>query len=106
MHLLYVDESGGDDKASHDAHFVLGGISAFERQPYHISAEVEEVQKQFFPGVTDPIEFRASAIWNGNGEPWNSMPKPDRAKVMRAIYRLIARSRNGVSDHVKTYFSG
>jgi len=96
MHMLYVDESGGDDHSSADRHFVLGGISAFERTPYHLSADVEEIQKEFFPSVTDPIEFRASAIWNGNGEPWNSMARPERMKIMRAIYRLLARSSKGV----------
>jgi Protein of unknown function (DUF3800) len=96
MHLLYVDESGGDDQSPQDQHFVLGGISAFERVPYHLSRDVDEIQKQFFPTVSDPIEFRASAMWNGNGEPWNSMKRVDRMNIMRQIYRLLARDTKGV----------
>ena len=69
MYLLYVDESGGDEHGQDSQYFVLGGVSVFERQPYHLSTAVEEIQKRFFPESSDPIEFRASAIFNGNGEP-------------------------------------
>jgi hypothetical protein len=96
MHLLYIDESGGDDKTAQDQHFVLGGISAFERVPFHLSRDVDAVQEHFFPGIVDPIEFRASGIWNGNGEPWNSMARLDRVTIMRHIYKLISRDTNGV----------
>lgn len=95
MHLLYVDESGGDDAAAKDQYFVLGGLAAFERVPYHFSMEVDEIQRQVFPGVTEPIEFRASAIWSGNGEPWTSMPRTSRMDLMRRIYRLLARGYEG-----------
>ena len=97
LHLLYIDESGGDDPSAQDQLFVLGGISAFERLPYHIASDVDEIQKQFFPTITDPIEFRASAIWNGNGEPWNSMPRAQRAALMRQVYKLLSRDRAGVA---------
>ncbi len=96
MHLLYIDESGGDDPNSSDAHFVLGGICAFERVPYHISREVDEIQQRRFPGITTPIEFRASAIWNGNGAPWDSMSRADRKSLMLEIYKLIAKEQKGV----------
>jgi len=99
MHLLYVDESGGDDSNAKDNYFVLGGISAIERKPYYLSADVDEIQKKFFPSVSDPIEFRASAIWNGNGSPWDSMDRQTRRELMREIYTLLANQQNvqGVS---------
>jgi hypothetical protein len=96
MHLLYIDESGGDDLNARDQHFVLAGISAFERKPYYLSADVETIQQKFFPGVTDPIEFRASAIWNGNGAPWDSMPRHKRIELMREVYTLLSNQRNVV----------
>ena len=34
MHILYVDDSGSVDNPT-EAHFVLGGISVFERGLYH-----------------------------------------------------------------------
>ena len=97
MYLLYVDESGGDDANAQDEYFVLGGLAAFERVPFHLSAEVDEIQRQVFPSVSDPIEFRASAMWSGNGEPWTSMPRTDRMNLMRRIYRLLARETKGVA---------
>jgi hypothetical protein len=96
VHLLYVDESGGDDAKSTDAHFVLGGISAFERVPYHLSQEIDQVQAHAFPGVNTPIEFRASAIWNGNGSPWDSMSRADRVALMKKIYKIIGHEQKGV----------
>lgn len=96
MHLLYVDGSGGDDASAKDRFFVLGGISAFERVPYHLCADVDEIQTQFFPTVSDPIEFRASAIWNGNGQPWESMARPVRIELLKAVYGVIARETKGV----------
>jgi len=89
MHLLYVDESGGDDANAKDRFFVLAGVVAPERLPYFVCGDVDQIQKKWLPDVTDPIEFRASAIWNGNGEPWNSMPRPDRNALMKDVYRLI-----------------
>lgn len=96
MYLLYVDESGGDDRNAADQHFVLAGISAFERVPYHLSIDLDEIQKKFFPTITDPIEFRASAIRNGNGAPWDSMPRAKRHEIMDQVYNLLARDTTGV----------
>lgn len=96
MHLLCIDESGGDDSGGGNKHFALGGICAFERIPYHLSGDVDEIQRKHFPVITEPIEFRASAIFNGNGEPWHSMPRADRTKLMDEVYRLVARERKGV----------
>ena len=88
MQLLYIDESGGDEHHGRDEHFVLGGIATFERVAYYVCYEVDEIQQEFFPGS---IEFRASAIWNGNGEPWNSMLRADRIKLLKRLYDFIAR---------------
>jgi len=87
---MYVDESGGDDSSASNEYFVLGGLVAFERAPFHICSEVDGIQEEFFPSATGPIEFRASAIWSGNGEPWNSMPKPERGRLMNRMYQFIA----------------
>lgn len=89
MQLLYLDESGGDDPKAIDKFFVLAGVSVFERVPFHLCKDVDEIQKKFVPSATEPIELRASAIWSGNGEPWASMARPDRVALMKAIYRLI-----------------
>jgi hypothetical protein len=35
-------------------------------------------------------------MWNGNGEPWNSMNRADRVKIMQQIYKLLSRETKGV----------
>jgi hypothetical protein len=96
VYLLYVDESGGDDADASSRNFVLGGISAFERVPFHLCAEVDEIIERFFPGSVASIELRASALWNGSGEPWGSMLRSRRSELMDAIYHLLAQDRKGV----------
>jgi hypothetical protein len=89
MHLLYLDESGGA-KEKDQNFYVLGGVSAFERRPYFITEEMNDLQKRIFPNATDPIEFHSSAIRNGNGPPWDSMPRKDRLAVLNSVYELLA----------------
>lgn len=91
--MLYVDESGGDDADAQSKHFVLGGICAFERVPYHLSAQVDELVARFYPNATVPIELRASAIWSGNGEPWESTARDKRLELMNEIYSLLVQER-------------
>jgi hypothetical protein len=86
VHLLYTDESGASTNANH---YVLAGISAFERKPYYLSQELDSIQKEFFPDASEPIEFHASEIRNGNGEPWNSTSREIRMKVMKAVYNVV-----------------
>jgi hypothetical protein len=47
------------------------------------------LQKKWFPAVTDPIEFHASHIRNGKGEPWESMGKPDRLKLLNEMASIL-----------------
>jgi hypothetical protein len=96
MHLLYVDESGGDDADAQSRHFVLGGVSVFERVPYHLSAQVDQLVKDFCPSAAVPIELRASAIWSGNGEPWQSLQRSKRMELISAVYELLVREKRTV----------
>jgi hypothetical protein len=109
MQIMYVDESGGDDANASNAYFILAGIVAFERSAYHICSEVDGIQEEFFPGTTSPVEFRASAIWSGNGEPWNSMLRPDRGRLMSRLYQFIAAHEDltlfGIPMHKPSFVS-
>lgn len=96
MHLLYLDESGGVSETDQD-YYVLGGISASERQPYFLCNDLDELQQKFFPGSSDTIEFHASAILNGNGEPWGSMAKSDRLSILNGLYRILASTKENVA---------
>lgn len=97
MHLLYIDESGGDDADASTRNFVLGGISAFERVTYHLCVEVDEILTRFCPNAAMPVELRASAVWSGKAEPWGSMPRNQRMDLMNEIYRLLGVEKKGVT---------
>jgi PAS domain-containing protein len=88
MYLLYVDESG-DPNNVNENHFVLGGVAVFERQVYHLNEALNELQRQFFPTVTEPIEFHASDIYRRNKEPWHSLPRTKCEEIVQTIYRVI-----------------
>jgi hypothetical protein len=91
MYLLYVDESG-DPNNPKDNHFVLGGVAVFERQIYHLSEALNQLQQQFFPTITEPIEFHASDIYRRNSAPWHSLPKDKCQEIVQSVYRVISES--------------
>jgi hypothetical protein len=88
MYLLYVDESGEPNNVG-DNHFILGGIAVFERQIYYLSEALNELQRQYFPTVTEEIEFHASDIYRHNKEPWHSLPRAKCQEIIQSIYRVI-----------------
>jgi Protein of unknown function (DUF3800) len=96
MYLLYLDESGGAAEQDQQ-YYVLGGISAFERKPYFIGKDMDDLQAELFPKATDLIEFHSSAIRNGNGEPWESMSRGDRMSILNRVYDLLAKTQDNVS---------
>lgn len=102
MQLLYIDESGSDESAGASAasqYFVLGGVAAFEKVPYYVCSEIEDIQKEFFnTAASGTVEFRAAAIWNANGEPWTSIPRPDRRKLLNRLYESTASHEDLVAD--------
>jgi len=62
MHLLYIDESGsaGDRQQKH---FVLAGISIFERQGYWIASELDKIAERINPADPMSVEFHGSPIY-------------------------------------------
>jgi len=95
MWLLYVDESGGVTEVDQH-HYVLAGVAAHERRPYFVQQEFDQLQKQLVPSVSTPIEFHASAIRNGKGEPWESMERKDRENVLTRAYEKIAATADNI----------
>ena len=98
LYLLYLDESGGAAEVDQQ-YYVLGGIAAFERKPYFIGKDLDEIQTELFPNSQEPIEFHSSAIRNGNGEPWESMTRIQRTNVLNRVYDLLA----GLPDNVSLF---
>jgi len=48
MHLLYADESGSTNDPKQQ-HFVLAGLSVFERQGFWISTELDNIAAEINP---------------------------------------------------------
>ena len=89
MHLLYLDESGNPDDAA-DKHFILAGVSAFEKNTHYLSTATEGIQSTHFPG-TPPIDFHAQHIRAGKGF-WRNQPKDVRDRVLQDLGDVLAKS--------------
>ena len=89
MHLLYIDESGNPDDPA-DKHFVLAGVSAFEKNTHFLSTAADAVQSKHFPG-SQPIDFHAQHIRAGKGF-WRSQEKNVRDQVLRDLADILAKS--------------
>jgi hypothetical protein len=89
MHLLYLDESGNPDDPA-DKHFILAGISAFEKNTHFLSTATDEIQLKHFPG-SPPLDFHAQHIRAGKGF-WRSQDKSVRDGVLHDIAGVLAKS--------------
>ena len=80
MHIIYLDESGTQAEARH---FVVAGLSFFERQLHYASEELDRLQRQYFPDANEPIELHASAL--------------QLAPTARALHSTLLAGSNGLS---------
>lgn len=107
MRLLYIDESGGAIHGDDQQHYVLGAVSVYEKRPYYLNNELDTICKELFP-LTPNVELHASAIFNGNGEPWASLNRNQRIEILKRIYAYIANqnlSLFGVAMHKASFKS-
>lgn len=89
MHLLYLDESGNPDDPA-DKHFVLAGISAFEKNTHFLSTSLDGIQNKHFPG-SPPIDFHTQHIRAGKGF-WRSQKVEVKDQVLKDLAHVIAES--------------
>lgn len=89
MYLLYLDEAGDFNSWQNQNCAVLGGVAVHEGQLQRISALVDRVQAKWFPGISFPLEFHASAIRAGK-ERFRSFSPADRALMLSDLYGLLA----------------
>lgn len=89
MHLLYLDESGNPDDPA-DRHFILAGISAFEKNTHFLSKEGDDLQAKHFPGAP-PLDFHSQHIRAGKGF-WRSQSKELRETVLNDLADILERS--------------
>lgn len=93
MNLLYADESGtvSDPK---QIHFVLAGISVFERQCYWIDNQLDIIASQFNPADPGSVELHGSPMMNGR-KFWRQFPLPVRIKAIKDSLQTLADSHVG-----------
>lgn len=95
MYLLYADESGtvSDPK---QIHFVLAGISVFERQCYWMDSQLDTIASRFNPGDPGSVELHGSPMMNGR-KFWRQFPLPERIKAIKDCLSILAESHVGNS---------
>jgi hypothetical protein len=90
LHLLYLDESGSVADPN-QKHFVLAGVSVFERKTHWVELELNSIASRFETGGDDPRELHGSPMRSGR-EGWKAFPLPDRlAAIQEALERGVAR---------------
>lgn len=89
MYLLYLDDSGSvsDPKQQH---FILAGLSVFERLPHWLEQELNQIALRFAraPDCLYDLELHASPMHSGKGV-WRSHPKPDRIQAIKDALNIV-----------------
>ena len=87
LFLLYADESGTPTGPDQD-HFVLAGVSVFERQVHWLSLELDKIAAQFLPSDPNSVELHGVAMYGGRGF-WRRVERSKRIHAMKETLQLI-----------------
>jgi Protein of unknown function (DUF3800) len=90
MHLLYLDHAGATEDTSQN-HFVLAGISVFERQTFWLSTELDKIAARFNPSDPESVELHGSPMHGGRSE-WRRFPVVDRISAIRDVLSIVPKS--------------
>ena len=91
MYILYLDESG-EENSPRDRYFVLGGVAVFERQTFHLSRELDQIQARYLPGMGAPVLFHAESIRHGKrkgGMNWRAVDRELKTQILRDMGSVI-----------------
>jgi hypothetical protein len=88
MFLLYVDESGSPGDPSQQ-HFVLAGLSVFERETHWIEAQLNAIAARFNPADPYSCELHGSPMRSGRGV-WKGVPLSDRIQAIHDALQIVA----------------
>jgi len=91
MFFLYVDESGKPSNPS-QKHFILAGVTVFERQTDWLSHRLEKIAAPFGGHATGPVELHGYPMWNGKSDgetEWRKVPASERRDAVKDALRLI-----------------
>jgi hypothetical protein len=81
VHLLYLDESGSVADPAQQ-HFVLAGVSVFERTAHWVEQNLNQVAARFNPQDIHAIELHGSPMRSGR-EGWKVHPLPSRLAAIK-----------------------
>lgn len=90
MHLLYCDESGSVNDP-HQQHFVLAGVSLFERQVFWLANELDRIAERFYRGGALGVELHGSPMMGGRHF-WQPFSKQDRIDGICDALTILSRS--------------
>lgn len=90
MHLLYCDESGTVSDPLQQ-HFVLAGISLFERQNFWIASELDKIAASFNPADPNSVELHGNPMFQGKGF-WRQFPTERRIQALKDSLAVLAAS--------------
>ncbi len=91
MYLIYIDGSGSV-KNPNERYFILGGISVFERQIFHLISKIDGYVKSLELGDAQDIELHASVIANGSRRPWKGLSRKRRLEIIEGALDIISNS--------------
>ena len=91
MYVIYLDESGDPNAWSKQNHFIIGGIAIHEGQIRRLSNVLDDVQAEFFPGISVPLKFHAVDI-NSGRDRFRSICKSVRQRMLETVYDEIAKT--------------
>lgn len=96
MHLLYVDDSGSVGNPD-ETHFILGGVAIFERGLYHVIKALDDVVEGFkLGGNPHDIELHGTDMYGGRTNPWRSLKRDDRERMIKAALNIVAGQKSAV----------
>ena len=96
MYLLYIDGSGSV-KNPRERYFILGGVSVFERQIFHLIREFDQFVNSLGLGAPEDIELHASVIAAGRQKPWKGVPRKRRLEIIEAALEVLRASHRSNS---------
>ena len=94
MYLLYLDDSGSP-KNRDESHVVLGGFIVPEDKLYWVNKNLDDLETSL--SLPTNTEFHAAEISGGRTEPWKSIQRPDRFKLIINVLESARYSQNNIS---------
>lgn len=87
MYLLYADESGTPGGADQE-HFILAGITVFERKAHWLSLEMDKIAARFNPENPNGVELHGNTMFAGRKRCGGDLKKKIASKQLKMLLSL------------------